>query len=178
MYSRRGDRGDTDTGTGSRTAKDAGLIEVEGTIDELNSFLGMAAIKSLWDDIAQDISRIQLDIFTLGEHIILQGNGRSLSPEDTLWLEQRVDHYRKEVGPTRLFVVPGGSEQSASLHIARTVCRRLERRIVAISEPLKVSEHVLSYINRLSSVLFMMALAANRRLSVKERIWELRTGKR
>lgn len=176
MYTRRGDKGETDPGMGERVGKDALLVELEGTLDEFNSFLGLAGATLEWEDMESDIGRIQFEIFTLGEHIIMQGKGRKLTAENTSWLEERVDHYRKEIGTIRLFVVPGGSEQSASLHVARTVCRRLERLIVSGSRGFKISEDVLSYINRLSSVLFMMALAANRRLSVKETIWELRSG--
>lgn len=174
MYTRRGDRGETDSGAGPRVGKDDVLVEVEGTIDEFNSFLGMARVRNTWEDMGEDLERVQLDVFTLGEHIIMQGNGRALSHDNTKWLEDRVEHYRREVGPIRLFVVPGGSDQSATLHVARTVCRRLERTIVSAAKETEISEYVLSYANRLSSLLFMMALAANRRLSVNEKIWELR----
>ena len=174
MYTRRGDRGETDTGRGERAGKDSLIVELEGTNDELNSFIGLARAKVSWDDMKGDLARIQRDIFTLGEHIIKVGTGRSLKEEDTKWLEDRVDYYRKEVGPVHLFVIQGGSEDAALLHVARTVCRRYERMVVSGKEMLGISEHVLSYANRLSSVLFMMALAANRRLSLKEEIWDIR----
>ncbi len=175
MYTRKGDKGDTDAGYGRRMRKDSGVVDLEGTLDEFNSFLGLANTKMKWEDMKEDLSAIQFEIFTLGEHIYMHGEGRKLSPENTVWLEERVDHYRKEVGPIKLFVIPGGSEESAILHVARTVCRRLERVIVGSEEELQVSSEVLTYINRLSSVLFMMALAANRRNGVKEEIWELRS---
>ncbi len=174
MYTRKGDKGTTDAGTGGRVGKSSSVVELEGTLDEFNSFLGLASARIGWDDMKADLSRIQFEIFTLGEHIYMHGEGRTLSPDNTKWLEERVDHYQKEVGPIRLFVIPGGTEDSAALHVARTVCRRLERVIVACAEEMKVSDAVLSYINRLSSVLFMMALAANRRHSVGEKIWELK----
>lgn len=178
MYTRRGDRGETDTGMGSRVKKGSRLVEMEGTIDEFNSFLGLAGSRVKWDDMKEDIGRIQFEIFTLGEHIIMKGEGRKLEAANTTWLEERVDHYRRENGPVRLFVIPGGSEESAVLHVARTVCRRLERIIVSLSDELEISEVVLSYINRLSSVLFMMAIAANRRMSIEERVWELKRSSR
>lgn len=176
MYTRKGDHGETDTGMGVRVKKGSRLVEMEGTLDEFNSFLGLAGATVKWDDMKEDIGRIQFEIFTLGEHIIIQGKGRKLEEGNTKWLEERVEHYRREIGPVRLFVIPGGSEESAVLHVARTVCRRLERIIVSLSEELEISEVVLSYINRLSSVLFMMAIAANRRLSINEKVWELRSG--
>lgn len=175
MYTRRGDRGETDTGMGARVKKGSRLVEMEGTIDEFNSFLGLAGSRVPWGDMKEDIGRIQAEIFTLGEHIIMHGEGRKLEQDNTTWLEERVEHYRRENGSIRLFVIPGGSEESATLHVARTVCRRLERIIVSLSEELDINEVVLSYINRLSSVLFMMAIAANRRQSVVERVWELKS---
>ena len=102
------------------------------------------------------------------------GEGRSLAGDDTTWLEERVEHYRREIGPIHLFVIQGGSEESSRLHVARTVCRRYERMIVSGKYLLKISPHVLSYANRLSSVLFMMAIAANRRKGIEEEIWDIR----
>lgn len=174
MYTRKGDKGTTDAGTGQRVGKSSSVVELEGTLDEFNSFLGLANTKVNWEDMNSDLSRIQFEVFTLGEHIYMHGEGRKLSPENTKWLEDRVEHYQKEVGPVRLFVIPGGTEESATLHVARTVCRRLERVIAGSAEEMTISDAVLSYINRLSSVLFMMALAANKRQSVNEKIWELK----
>lgn len=173
MYTRRGDKGQTDSGTGVRVDKDSRMVEVEGTSDEFNSFLGLAEARVQWEDMKNDLKRIQDEIFTLGEHIIMSGKRRHLTHENTLWLEERVEHYRSEVGPIRLFVIQGGSEEAAVLHVARTVCRRLERIIVSAAHVISISEDVLSYINRLSSVLFMMSLAANRRLGVSETVWPI-----
>lgn len=174
MYTRRGDQGETDTGRGERLGKNSLIVELEGTNDELNSFIGLARTKVPWEDMKEDLGQIQRDLFTLGEHIIKAGSGRSLSEDQTKWLENRVEHYRREVGPVHLFVIQGGSEAAAYLHVARTVCRRYERMVVSGKDMLEISPHVLTYANRLSSVLFMMALASNRRLSVKEEIWDIR----
>ncbi len=174
MYTRRGDLGETDTGRGGRLGKDSLIVEMEGTNDELNSFIGLARAMMSWEDMGEDLARIQRDIFTMGEHIIKAGTGRSLTEEHTKWLEERVDYYRKEVGPVHLFVIQGGSQEAAYLHVARTVCRRYERMVVSGKEIMEISPHVLSYANRLSSVLFMMALASNKRKSIKEEIWDIR----
>lgn len=174
MYTRRGDLGETDSGRGERMGKDSLLVELEGTNDELNSFIGLARAKVSWEDIKDDLGKVQRDIFTLGEHIIKAGTGRSLGEEHTRWLEERVEYYRKEVGPIHLFVIQGGSEEAAFLHVARTVCRRYERLVVSGKGLLDISPHVLSYANRLSSVLFMMALASNKRRSAREEIWDIR----
>lgn len=175
MYTRKGDQGRTDSGAGGRVGKDSSVVELEGTLDEFNSFLGLAATRLKWEDMNEDLARIQFEVFTLGEHIYMHGEGRKLTMENTTWLEGRVAHYQKEIGPIRLFIIPGGTEDSAVLHVARTVCRRLERVIASCAEEMKVAREVLSYINRLSSVLFMMALAANRRHGAEEKIWELRS---
>lgn len=173
MFTRKGDKGETDTSTGHRVSKGDALVEVEGTTDELNSFLGFAAAMVQWDDIKQDISAIQEDIFTLGEDILAGGRKRTIKEERVKWLEERVVLYKKEIGPIKLFVVPGGSVESGILHAVRTIARRLERTIVVASEIKEISPQVLSYANRLSSLLFMHALVANKRKGIEERIWSI-----
>ncbi|HKJ96366.1 MAG TPA: cob(I)yrinic acid a,c-diamide adenosyltransferase [Thermoplasmataceae archaeon] len=173
MFTRKGDSGETDTSTGNRTSKGNPLVEVEGTSDELNSFIGFARSMVEWDDIRHDLAAIQEDIFSLGEDILADGKKRTIQEERTKWLEERVYRYREEIGKIQLFVVPGGSMESAVLHVARTVARRLERSIVVASQSKKISPHVLSYANRLSSLLFMHALAANKRKGIEEKIWSI-----
>lgn len=173
MFTRRGDSGETDTSTGVRVSKGSIMVEVEGTIDELNSFLGFAADMVRWDDIKDDIHAVQEDVFTMGEDMLADGKKRVITQERVTWLEERVNIYRDEIGKIRLFVVPGGTVESSSLHMARTVARRLERNIVAAKEVKAISPLVLSYANRLSSLLFMHALAANKRKGVQERIWSI-----
>ena len=176
MFTRRGDSGETDNTKGERVSKASALIEIEGTVDELNSFLGLAMEFSVWDDIRSDLDRIQNNVFTLGEHVLTESNGRTLSEDDVLWLEERVKIYRSEIGKINLFVIPGGSREASTLHVARTVSRRLERLLVLYAHQKKQPEVVMKYANRISSLLFMLALASNKRLGVAERIWPLRPG--
>jgi ATP:cob(I)alamin adenosyltransferase len=152
------------------------LIDIEGTVDELNSFLGLAMEFSRWNDIKSDLDRIQNNIFTLGEHVLTESNGRKLSEDDVTWLEDRVNFYRKEIGKIVLFVIPGGSKESSALHVARTVSRRLERLLVLYAHEKKQPDVVMKYANRVSSLLFMLALASNKRQGIEERIWPLRPG--
>lgn len=173
MYTRRGDSGETDAGSKRRVGKDSPIVEVEGEVDELLSFIGQALVNSSWDDIIDDLQRIQEDIFAAGEDISAEGRGRTIGEERIKWLEQRIMEYKKEIGPIKLFVIPGGSKEAAVLHVARTIARRLERSIVTISKEFKISKNVLIYMNRLSSLLFMHALVSNKRLNIKERIWSL-----
>lgn len=171
MYTRRGDSGDTDTVTGPRIRKDAPLIEWEGTLDELISQLGYSKIIVTWEDIRSDLTQVQLDLFHLGEEILTSGNGRKLREDGVSWMEGRIAEYLKEVGEIKLFVVPGGCEESASLQLSRAVTRRGERRLVELNSVQEVKPLSLQYLNRLSSLVFMMALAANKRKGISEKLF-------
>ncbi len=173
MFTRRGDSGSTDAADRTRVDKDSLRIDVQGAIDETISFIGASLVKSQWDDISSDLFDIQNDLFTMGEDIGTSSSRRTLQPERLTWLEERTIKYKEEIGKIRLFVIPGGSEISASLHVARVISRSAERKIVSLGHETKVSETVLKYANRLSSALFMMALASNRRLGIQEKIWDV-----
>ncbi len=174
MFTRRGDSGETDTGLRERVSKGSALVNLEGTLDETISFIGHASVISRWDDIRTDLRQIQVDLFTLGEHVSASGKRRTIGKERTEWLEERVRAYKSEIGKIRLFVVPDGSPESTSLHVARTVARRLERYAVSVTRELQIETPVLTYLNRVSSLLFMLALASNKRLGIEERIWDIR----
>lgn len=173
MFTRKGDTGQTDTSTGKRTSKGDLVVAVEGTSDELNSFIGLARSMVEWDDIREDLFTIQEDIFTAGEDILADGKKRTITEDRVKWLEERVYKYKEEIGKIQLFVVPGGSRESSVLHVARTVARRFERSIVAASTMKEINPQVMSYANRLSSLLFMHALAANKRKGITEKIWTI-----
>ncbi len=174
MFTRRGDAGETDTGLRIRVGKDSPLVEFQGTLDELNSFIGIALVTSKWDDIRSDLNLIQNDIFLIGEDITAMGTHRTITEDRVKWLEAKVFDYRKEIGKIRLFVIPGGSQEAATLHVARSVARRAERIAVYLSKQTSVNKYILIYLNRLSSLLFMHALVSNRRLGIEERIWDIR----
>ncbi|MEM0133725.1 MAG: cob(I)yrinic acid a,c-diamide adenosyltransferase [Thermoplasmatales archaeon] len=168
MYSRRGDSGKTDTPSGKRVTKDNPVIEWEGTLDELIAHLGYSKVQIPWDDIENDISQIQMDLFHLGEEILTSGKGRKLREDGVSWIETRTAVYLKEIGEVKLFVIPGGSREAASLQLSRTVVRRAERRLVELNLVEKVNPLSLQYMNRLSSLIFMMSLAANKRKKIDE----------
>ncbi|EQD39068.1 ATP/cobalamin adenosyltransferase [mine drainage metagenome] len=174
MFTRKGDRGDTDSGRSNRVSKGSLEVEVEGLVDESSTTIGLALVKSRWDDITADLSRCQDMIFNMGEHILIEGKGRVVSSDDVKWVEERTTKYRDEVGKILLFVEPGGSEEAVILHLARVTVRNMERHIVALSAEKVLDPVIMQFANRLSSLLFMMALVANRRLGKNERIWELR----
>ena len=173
MFTRRGDTGETDTGERIRVSKGSSLIAFQGDLDMLISFVGDALVTSRWDDIRGDLMTIQDQLFTVGEEITASAKRRTLSEDAVKWLEQKILGYRKEVGKIRLFVVPGGSREATSLHIARTVCRNVERSLVHLSSEREFRPELLKYMNRLSSLIFFHSLVSNRRLGIEERIWDI-----
>lgn len=174
MFTRRGDQGETDNGLRIRIGKDSPMVDLQGTFDELNSFIGNALINTKWEDIKNDLMRIQNDVFVMGEDLTAESQHRTIKEEDVKWLEQRVLEYRKEIGKIKLFVIPDGSLEAVSLHMARTVARRTERLAVFVSKQMSMNKYIMIYLNRLSSVLFMQALASNKRLGIVERIWDIK----
>jgi cob(I)alamin adenosyltransferase len=173
MFTRRGDQGETDNGLRVRIGKDSPMVDLEGTFDELNSFIGNALINTKWEDIKNDLIKIQNDVFVMGEDLTAESKHRTIKDEDVKWLEQRVLEYRKEIGKIKLFVIPDGSLQAVSLHMARTVARRTERLAVFVSKQMTMNKYIMIYLNRLSSMLFMQALVSNKRLGIVERIWDI-----
>ncbi len=171
MFTKKGDSGETDV-IRKRVGKDSPLVNFLGDLDELNSFLGMAYLKVKWEDMRKDIDRLQHEIFIIGEDASTGAN--KVNQEFVKWIEERTVEYRKESGPVRLFVVPGGSESGASIHIARSVCRRVERNAVRYSKELDpFNKWIIVYLNRTSSMLFSMAVVSNKRENVQERIHDI-----
>jgi ATP:cob(I)alamin adenosyltransferase len=170
MFTRKGDDGTTSIGN-NRVGKDSIIVNILGEIDELNSFLGYTLTKIEWDDIRNDLMRVQEHLFILGEDIIKSNN--KIGENEIKWLEERVIKYRSESGPVKLFVIPGGSEIASLLHITRTITRRVERELVKYSKENTFNKWCLVYINRLSSLLFIMAVVANKRKGIQERIYDI-----
>jgi cob(I)alamin adenosyltransferase len=175
IYTRTGDKGLTSLGNGERVAKDAARVAAYGTVDEANAAIGMARVHLDAQAHAQldgILARVQNDLFDLGADLTMPqrseggGGGREalrVSEAQTLRLEQEIDALNSELQPLRSFVLPGGAPAAAALHVARTVCRRAERAMVALAalpnEP--VSAPALTYINRLSDLLFVASRHVN-----------------
>jgi cob(I)alamin adenosyltransferase len=165
IYTRTGDDGTTGLVDGSRRAKHDPRFEAVGAVDEANSVLGWARLAT--DDLA-DLTRIQNDLFDLGADLATPGDDFAPSdmvlrivPAQVEWLEQCIDVVNDRLEPLRSFILPGGSEASARLHIARTAVRRAERVMTALADAEPVNPAALAYINRLSDYLFVLARAAN-----------------
>ena len=178
IYTRRGDAGETDLFGGARVTKDALRIEVYGAVDELNAAVGFCAATTACDDLRDALSAIQSQLFDLGSYLAAPdpaSRQKSGTPEtrgeDVAALEDRINTLEGELESLKRFILPGGTPASAALHVARTVCRRAERRVVALHRAEPLSEFVLSYVNRLSDLLFVMARVENRRAGERDVEW-------
>jgi cob(I)alamin adenosyltransferase len=169
IYTRTGDAGETSLFGGARVRKDDARIESYGTIDELNSFLGVA--RATWPESPLDaqLHAIQSDLFDLGAHLAAPDTTRFAgpAPAQIAALEQSIDAMESELAPLKTFVLPGGSLAAASLHVARTVCRRAERLVVTLGG----EEAAVMYLNRLSDYLFVAARFANLRHGIDDVPW-------
>ena len=168
IYTRTGDDGSTGLVDGSRLGKDAPRLEAMGAVDEANSALGLAIVALGATDHAELLVRIQNDLFDLGADLATPGEDFAASemvlrmvPGQTAWLEERIDTLNAALEPLTSFILPGGSEAAARIHVARAAVRRAERATVALAGVEPVNPAALSYINRLSDLLFVLGRAVN-----------------
>ena len=178
IYTRRGDRGETDLFGGPRVAKDHLRVEAYGTVDELNAALGAALAGTAHEDIRDLAHSIQATLFDLGAYLSSpeaerpKASGvREPSAAEVDALEARIDAFEEELEPLRNFVLPGGSSSAAAFHLARTVCRRAERRVVSLDRETPLEAPPLRYLNRLSDLLFVLARVENRRAGLDDLVW-------
>jgi len=177
IYTRSGDRGDTGLIGGQRVKKSVPRVAAYGGVDELNAVLGLAIAELGAGSPAADLARIQSALFTLGAELATPAAAepaRGVEPlpaAETAWLEASIDAIGDRVPPLAHFILPGGSRAGATLHLARTVCRRAERAIVALAAEEPVRAEVLAYVNRLSDYLFMLARAVNAAAGAAESKW-------
>ena len=178
LYTRTGDAGETSYFDGTRVRKDDRRLDTYGEIDELNAWLGFvrASRDAAAADVDEALARIQRDLFAVGaqladpaDKIAARVTKAALTDEDVQRLESLIDRWDAEVPPLRRFILAGGTTAGAALHLARTVCRRAERRIVALTPP--VDPVLLRYVNRLSDLLFVLARVVNHRGGVPETEW-------
>jgi len=179
IYTKRGDLGETDLFGGPRVAKDHLRVDAYGAVDELNAVLGICAASTELDDVRGLTQSIQSTLFELGSYLASPDPARrtaSRIPEpsdsDVAELEARIDAFEAELAPLRRFILPGGTRAAAAFHHARTVCRRAERRVVALHHADPLTEPALRYLNRLSDLLFVVARVENRRAGLPEVEWK------
>jgi cob(I)alamin adenosyltransferase len=181
IYTRTGDDGTTALGLGARVPKDALRVDCYGTVDELNAALGVVVALPAPTGIREDLMRIQNDLFHLGADLCVTEEQKSSRPlprieeRHVLWLEEIIDRRNENLAPLANFVLPGGSPAAAQLHVARTICRRGERLLVALARREAVGEWALPYLNRLSDALFVLSREANQLAGVAEPLWDSRS---
>lgn len=181
IYTKTGDKGETALIGGQRTSKIDIRIETIGAVDELNAHIGLAhaMLSSELSDVAANLLQIQHRLFDVGAILanLSEKKGRSVTvPEittkDVAVLEEAIDRYDTELTQLTAFILPGGSQAASTLHVARAVCRRAERRLVALQDQFPFESAVLKYINRLSDFLFTVARLANRRTDRPDIFWQ------
>ena len=175
IYTRGGDKGETSLGDGSRVSKLDGRIEAFGAVDELNAALGVVLAGELPAELRDALARVQNELFDLGADLsVPAGVDGRLRVEQSMVdrLERDCDRFNAELPELRSFVLPGGTEAAARLHVARTLCRRAERDVLRAAAEHEVGPLVAVYLNRLSDLLFVLARAANALAGQDEPLWK------
>lgn len=171
IYTRTGDKGTTGIGGGARLDKDDIRIEAIGTVDELNSVVGTVMACDIPNDVYQVLLEIQHDLFDLGSELVMPERN-IITDERTTWLEETLDKYNADLPYLKEFILPAGGMAAAHCHLARTVCRRAERRTFTLSKRDTVNAPALSYLNRLSDLLFVLARVLARHEKGAEVLWQ------
>ncbi|HLT98339.1 MAG TPA: cob(I)yrinic acid a,c-diamide adenosyltransferase [Burkholderiaceae bacterium] len=177
ITTRGGDDGTTGLGDGTRVSKDDLRIAAMGDVDELNSFIGLLRTETLPGDIDGLLARVQNELFDLGAELCIPGH-QAVRPDHVSGLDAAIAHYNAELGKLQEFILPGGSRAAALAHVARSVCRRAERSVVALERHAceaggaSASGHVRQYLNRLSDLCFVLARAINRQQGKADVLWQ------
>lgn len=179
LYTKTGDHGETALFGGGRVQKDHQRVAAYGTIDELNSLLGVARAAKPCAEVDDWLDTVQRQLFQLGTDLATPLESAAswvtrVAPEQTQWLEASIDRMTAELEPLRNFILPGGVPAAAHVQLARAVCRRAEREIVALASTDEINPNILAYINRLSDWLFTLARYENMRAGEAESKWSLR----
>lgn len=176
ITTRTGDAGETGLGDGTRVPKDSARVAALGELDELNSAIGLVLAEDVPAEMREALGEVQHDLFDLGGEVSIPGHSL-LKEERVAFLEERLAAWNAGLAPLREFVLPGGTRAAAAAHLARTVCRRAERSIVALARSEKVGDSARRYLNRLSDLLFVAARALNRHAGRGDVQWRHERGK-
>ncbi|MEM0201339.1 MAG: cob(I)yrinic acid a,c-diamide adenosyltransferase [Candidatus Micrarchaeaceae archaeon] len=173
FYTGTGDEGKTGILDNKRLLKSDYIIEAIGNVDELNSYLGVVYEKANNEEIKKIIFKIQNDLFVIGANLASLSNGKiekaTLQEEKLKFIEESIEFFSQEIPPLKQFVIPGGCESATTLHVARSISRRMERSIVRAGTEYKLDKSLTSYANRISSLFFTMALYINIKNKVEEK---------
>jgi cob(I)alamin adenosyltransferase len=179
IYTKTGDKGDTGLFGGGRVPKDDPRVEAYGDVDELNAALGVVRAVEIMPRIDEVIVPIQRDLFSIGALLATPDLEKmhdhltkaQIDDNRIKSLEKSIDECDRELEPLKAFIVPGGTPKSAALHLARTICRRAERRVISLQHKTEIPQIVIVYLNRLSDLLFTLARVANKRGGAGEVTW-------
>jgi cob(I)alamin adenosyltransferase len=171
ITTRTGDRGETGLGDGSRVAKNSLRITALGDVDELNSCIGLLLAEDLPAAVGEALVGVQHDLFDLGGEVCIPGHV-SISEAQITRLESLVEQFNADLPPLKEFILPGGSRAAGLCHMARTICRRAERALVALAAQERVSEASRIYLNRLSDLMFVLGRVANRHNGKTDVLWQ------
>ncbi len=180
VYTRTGDDGTTGLGGGQRVPKDSLRVAAFGTVDELNSQIGVAVALGLVERLMVALRPIQNELFHVGSDLCILEEDKQkfavpqIGERHVVALEQLMDELSAQIAPLENFVLPGGAPGAAQLHVARTVCRRAERETIALSREEPIGEFVIRYLNRLSDALFVMARYENHVREMPDVLWDSR----
>ena len=171
IYTRTGDDGTTGLGDGTRSAKESLRIEAIGTVDELNSCIGVLLAENIEEGVRLKLENIQHDLFDLGGDLSIPGRS-SMSEAQVSRLENQLDEYNSTLTALKEFILPGGARAAALCHVARAVCRRAERWLVRMARREAMIPFHIQYLNRLSDFLFVLSRVLNRQQGVEDVLWQ------
>lgn len=182
IYTKTGDRGETALYGGTRVSKASARVEAYGTIDELNSFIGVAKSQVQDEKVLEQLKKIQFDLFTAGSEAatpadkLMLANGTlrlplTISETEITELENWMDAMETQLEPLQYFILPGGGSAATAMHVARTVCRRAERALVFLNETEELRPELIKYLNRLSDYLFVLARYVSKLQNEAEEYW-------
>jgi cob(I)alamin adenosyltransferase len=176
IYTKTGDEGETGLYGGGRVRKDHARLEAFGTVDELNAAIGVLRAELLNDDIQSLLESIQNQLFNLGAELATpdpENLPNKIGATQIEALEKSIDRFEDELQPLKNFILPGGTRVAGVLHLARTICRRAERRVITMQELIDetISQQIVIYLNRLSDLLFVLARVVNRRAGNDDVPW-------
>ena len=177
IYTRTGDDGTTGLGDGSRVAKDSARVSAYGTVDELNSAIGIVLADNVPERIREVLTQAQHDLFDLGGELCIPGMAM-VDDADVTRLESMLDAFNETLPPLKDFILPGGGMPAAHCHLARTICRRAEREVITLSRSEDVRGEAIRYLNRLSDLLFVLARVLARESGHGEVLWQHERRKR
>ena len=171
ITTRTGDAGETGLGDGSRVGKDALRIQALGDIDECNSAIGLMLTEDLPGEIRAALNDVQHDMFDFGGEICIPGH-TAMQADHVARLDALLARFNRDLPPLKEFILPGGSRAGALCHVARSVCRRAERRVIALASKERLSPYCIQYLNRLSDLLFVLSRTLNRRQGHGDVLWQ------